>query len=115
MTSIHETSDASFDVDVLGQPGTTIVDFWTPYDPACRMLNPVLERFARSHPDIRVLRHDTSAHPTVPGQLGITVSPTLVVFQDGLPLVGAIGVQDDRALHRLLEAAEARLAAIPQA
>lgn len=112
---LRQTTDAQFGEDVLDVEGTILVDFWSPDEPATRQQSPALERFARTHPDVRVLRHNTLDNPGIPGQLGITTVPTLVVFKDGLPLVGAAGVLDDRGLDRLLSEADARLAAIPTA
>lgn len=44
--NIVQPSESSFQSQVLGSPLPTIVDFWAPWCPPCRMLKPELERLA---------------------------------------------------------------------
>lgn len=113
--SITDTSDATFDRDVLEVEGTTLVDFWAPWHPPSKLQDRALERYAAQHPDVRVLRFNTVDNPMIPGQLGVKSVPTLVVFKDGMALVGIQGIQDIPGIDRLMAEAEARAASIPQA
>lgn len=115
MTHVQDTCDATFGEDVLEVEGVTLVDFWAPWTPVCKLQDPVLERFARTHPTVRVLRCNTDDNPMVPGQLGIRSLPSLVVFQDGMALVGSTGLLDERGIDRLMDEAAERAASIPQA
>lgn len=45
-TTILHPSESSFQAQVLDSPLPTLVDFWAPWCPPCRMLKPELERLA---------------------------------------------------------------------
>lgn len=102
------TSDATFAADVLEQSGYTIVDFWAPWCAPCRVQGPILDSYAAAHPEVRVVKHNTQDNPGVAGQLGIRSIPTLVVFKDGQPIVGGVGVHDAKRLDHLLGEAKTR-------
>ncbi|MFZ5477480.1 MAG: thioredoxin family protein [Myxococcota bacterium] len=112
---IVETTDARFQEDVLAAPGLTLLDLRGTSDGPSRAQGPVLARFAAAHPEVRVVKLDTEKHAGFAAHLGVRAVPTLLVFKDGFALAGAVGVQHDYAIGRLLRDAERRAEAIPQA
>lgn len=111
---IQETNDLTFGRDVLGAAGVTLVDFWEPASGQSGVQAPILERFAATHPKVRVLKVNTRKNPRIASTFGVK-EPSLFVFKDGQPLVASTGVHHTYALERLLDAAEERAERIPQA
>lgn len=112
---IHETTDARFLEDVLAAPGLTLLEIRPRSHAPSRMQRPILERFARLHPDIRIVALDADKHPQLAANLGANADPSVLVFQDGFALAGARGLLSEPAIDRLLHAARRRAEAIPQA
>lgn len=106
--SPQATSDNTFEQDVMKTQGVTIVDFWAPWCGPCRTQGPILDRYGATNADVRIIKHNTESDPMVPGQFGIQSIPTLIVFVDGKPIVGSVGVHDERGLDALIVEAKKR-------
>jgi thioredoxin 1 len=89
-----ETTDATFDTDVLMNDKPVLVDFWAPWCGPCRAVAPVLEELANEHAGrIEVVKLNTDENPEITGRYGITGIPTLNVYVKGevvKTLVGAL-------------------------
>jgi thioredoxin 1 len=89
-----ETTDKTFDQDVLMNDKPVLVDFWAPWCGPCRAVAPVLEELATEHAGkIEVVKLNTDENPEITGRYGITGIPTLNVYVKGevvKTLVGAL-------------------------
>lgn len=104
-----EVSAATFDSEVLEADGPVLVDFWAPWCAPCRMQTPIIEEWVKARAgQVKLAKLNTEEAPDLATRFGIRSIPTLIVFQDGQPLVSAIGVQSADNLDRLLEEAAKR-------
>ena len=94
MGAIKETTDATFEADVLKSDKPVLVDFWAPWCGPCRAVAPILEELAEQHKDtIEVVKLNTDENVQVSSRYGITGIPTLNVYVGGevvKTLVGAL-------------------------
>jgi thioredoxin 1 len=83
MSEIIDAAEATFGPLVLSSPAPVLVDFWRQACAPCRMLAPVLQRFADQHDDIQVVKVDVEAHPALAERYGIASLPGLSLFVGG--------------------------------
>ncbi len=94
MGATKETTDATFDADVLMNDKPVIVDFWAPWCGPCRAVAPILEELAAEHGDkVSIVKLNTDENPEITSRYGITGIPTMNVYVKGevvKTLVGAL-------------------------
>ena len=103
-----DTSDATFERDVLQAAVPVVVEFTAPWCKPCRAIEPWLESLEERHDGrLLVARLDIDANLAVPARYGVLSLPTVMVFSDGEPGEAIHGAQPRR---RYDEAAERALA-----
>jgi thioredoxin 1 len=105
---VIDTTDATFERDVLDAEVPVLVEFTAPWCRPCRAIEPWLHELERVYEDrLRVARLDIDANLGVPGRYGVLSLPTVMVFSGGEPGETIHGPQPRR---RYQEAAERALA-----
>jgi thioredoxin 1 len=79
---VKEVSDQTFQAEVLGASGATIVDFWAPWCKPCDAIEPILEELAASH-EVALVRLNVDQHLGVPSRYAVLSLPTVILFRDG--------------------------------
>ena len=81
---IINTSDASFEEDVLKSKKPVLTDFWASWCSPCIQLAPILEEIAEEMKDqIVIAKINIDDHPNQPSRFGVRGIPTMLLFKNG--------------------------------
>lgn len=94
-------------VDIVGGPGTTLVDFWADWCAPCKQFAPVFEEASERHPDITFGKVDADKEAALTEAFGITSIPTLLAVRDGVVLYAEPGALPAAALEDLIRQVQA--------
>ncbi|QQS02106.1 MAG: thioredoxin [Austwickia sp.] len=84
MGAVPQTTDATFEQDVLKSDLPVLVDFWAEWCGPCRKIAPILEEIAAEHGDkLKIVKLDIEANQKTAAQYGIVSIPTMNVYSGG--------------------------------
>lgn len=103
MADVPEVTDDSFESKVLQAEKPTLVDFWAEWCGPCKMIGPIVEEVAEEYDgQLRVVKMDVDANPSIPQRLGIMGIPTLILFNRGKEVERLVGFRDKEGLVKVL-------------
>jgi len=102
--NVKETTDETFENDVLKSDRPVLVDFWAAWCAPCRMLAPTVEAVADKYANTaRVVKLDVDDNPSVSQRYGIKGIPTLILFKNGHEEERVVGATSEGAISRMIE------------
>lgn len=99
MSTIHSTSDATFEADVLQAGLPVLVDFGAEWCHPCKQLDPIVEELsAEWDGQVRVVKLDIDQNVATTMKYGVMGVPTLMLFVGGQVVERVSGYQPKRKL-----------------
>jgi thioredoxin 1 len=101
---VKESTDQSFQDEVLNSDKPVLVDFWAEWCGPCKQIAPIIEDLANDKGDaIEVYKHNIDTNPETPGKHGVRGIPTLILFEKGKPVSTKVGALPKSALYDWIE------------
>lgn len=102
--TILNTTDASFEQDVLQSTLPVLVDFWAPWCGPCKAIAPILEDLAGEYAGkATIAKINVDDNKDVAAKYGIRSIPTLFVFKGGERVEAIVGLQSKEQLAQALD------------
>ncbi len=92
MGTSSNTTDKSFDSDVVQSQVPVLVDFWAEWCGPCKALTPKLEEIAgEMGSKIKIVKMNVDENQGKAAEFGIRSIPTMILFKDGKPVGQMMG------------------------
>jgi thioredoxin 1 len=103
-TMIDDTTDATFETDVLQSTQPVLVDCWATWCGPCKAIAPLLDEAAQTYEGrLKIVKINVDENRTVPAMLGVRGVPTLLLFDKGQLKTMKVGAVTKAQLGALID------------
>ncbi len=94
---MENITDANFEEELKKAGQLVLADFFAEWCGPCSVLGPIIEKVAEQFKDkITLLKINLDSIPATAQKLGIDRIPIVIVFKEGKPIDGFIGVRAEK-------------------
>ena len=89
---INETTDQTFDTDIINKKGIVLVDFWAQWCMPCKQMFPIIHQLSEDFKDkIEFFTADIEACESLVERFEIKSVPSLLLFKNGILIATKLG------------------------
>ena len=100
---IEQTTDQTFEDDVISAQFPVLVDFWAEWCGPCKMIGPILEELAIEMDEkIKIVKVDVDKNSQTAMTYAIRSIPTLIIIKDGSVAAQHIGAASKAQLENFI-------------
>jgi len=97
-------TDENFEKAISTSQKPVLVDFWMFGCAPCFLISPILEKLANDYEKKLILaKVNLDLAPLVAQKYGINLTPTVILFKEGKPVSGFVGVMPEGEIRKWLE------------
>lgn len=97
-------TDESFETSIVKSVLPVVVDFWAPWCGPCKMVSPILEKFAQEYAGkLIIAKVNTDENPQWAGQFGVQGIPTMLFFSQGKMVHQQVGAVPEPYLRDMVD------------
>jgi len=99
-----ELTDQNFNETIQNTNRPVLVDFWAHWCSPCLVLGPILEKLVNEYREKLILaKVNLDTAPLAAQKYGIEQIPTVILFKEGKPISGFVGVRPEPQIREWLE------------
>ena len=93
-------NDENFEKEITSTKKLVLVDFFATWCEPCSMLAPILEKVAEELKDkVVLMKANLDDAPQTAGKFGVEKIPTVILFKDGNPISGFVGLASEASIR----------------
>jgi len=97
-------TDENFEKEISNAKKPVLVDFWMPGCAPCFLLSAILEKLANDYGEkIIFSKVNLEIAPLVAQKHDISLTPTVILFKEGKPISGFVGLRSEEEIRKWLE------------
>jgi len=100
--TVNLVNKTNFQETVIQSDKPVLIDLWATWCGPCRMMSPVIEEFANTHPEVKVCKINVDEDPELAQTFQVSAIPMLVLVEGGKVKRSSVGYIPKEQIEKML-------------